>query len=100
MTMFSRYDVYTTVQSIYCYPDTDVLKNRLNIHDRDELKQAEEEFSAVRQLTLLRQPLQGRFTKSHLRRIHRFCSRIFTPLPDISAGSRSARVTHSFIRPI
>lgn len=72
MTMFSRYDVYTTVQSIYCYPDTDVLKNRLNIHDRDELKQAEEEFSAVRQLALLRQPLQGRFTKSHLRRIHRF----------------------------
>ena len=47
--MFSRYDVYTTVQSIYCYPDTDVLKNRLNIHDRDELKQAEEEFSAVQQ---------------------------------------------------
>lgn len=57
MTMFSRYDVYTTVQSIYCYPDTDVLKNRLTIHDRDELKQAEEEFSAVRQLALLRQPL-------------------------------------------
>ena len=53
MTMFSRYDVYTTVQSIYCYPDTDVLKNRLNIQDRDELKQAEEEFSAVRQLALL-----------------------------------------------
>ena len=23
--MFSKYDVYTTVQSMYCYPDTDVL---------------------------------------------------------------------------
>ena len=22
--MFSKYDVYTTVQSMYCYPDTDV----------------------------------------------------------------------------
>lgn len=27
--MFSRYEVYTTVQSIYCYPDSNVLKNKL-----------------------------------------------------------------------
>ena len=27
--MFSKYDVYTTVQSLYCYPDSDVLKNKL-----------------------------------------------------------------------
>ena len=39
--MFSKYDVYTTVQSIYCYPDSDVLKNKLNIKDRDKLKQAD-----------------------------------------------------------
>lgn len=30
--MFSKYDVYTTVQSMYCYPDTDVLINKLGIH--------------------------------------------------------------------
>jgi hypothetical protein len=24
--MFSKHDVYTTVQSLYCYPDSDVLK--------------------------------------------------------------------------
>ena len=47
--MFSKYDVYTTVQSMYCYPDTDVLINKLNIHDKAELKQAEEEFTAVKQ---------------------------------------------------
>ncbi len=40
--MFSKYDVYTIVQSLYCYPDSDVLKNKLNIIERDELKQAEE----------------------------------------------------------
>lgn len=70
--MFSKYDVYTTVQSIYCYPDSDVLKNRLNIRDKAELKQAEEEFTAVKQLVLLQEPMQGRFTKTHLLRIHRF----------------------------
>ena len=31
--MFSKYDVYTTVQSMYCYPDTDVLINKLNIRE-------------------------------------------------------------------
>lgn len=70
--MFSRYEVYTTVQSIYCYPDSDVLKNRLNIRDHAELKQAEEEFVAVKQLVLLQDPIKGRFTMNHLLRIHRF----------------------------
>ncbi len=70
--MFSRYEVYTTVQSIYCYPDSDVLKNKLNIRDPGELKQAEEEFVAVKQLVLLQDPIKGRFTMTHLLRIHRF----------------------------
>ena len=70
--MFPKYDVYTTMQSIYCYPDSDVLKNKLNIHDKAELKQAEEEFTAVKQLVLLQEPMKGRFTKTHLLRIHRF----------------------------
>jgi len=70
--MFSRYDVYTTVQSIYCYPDSDILKNKLNIRDREKLRRAEEEFTAVKQFVLLREPIQGRFTKTHLMRIHRF----------------------------
>lgn len=47
--MFSKYDVYTTVQSLYCYSDSDVLKNKLNIRDRDELKRAEEEITALKQ---------------------------------------------------
>ena len=70
--MFSRYDVYTTVQSIYCYPDSNVLKNKLHIRDAEELKQAEAEFVAVKQLVLLQEPIKGRFTKAHLLRIHRF----------------------------
>lgn len=70
--MFSKYDVYTTVQSVYCYADSDVLKNKLRIRDKAELKRAEEEFTAVKQLVLLQTPLKGRFSKAHLMRIHRF----------------------------
>lgn len=49
-----------------------MLKNKLNIRDKEELKRAEEEFTAVKQLVLLQAPLKGRFTKTHLLRIHRF----------------------------
>ncbi len=70
--MFSKYDVYTTVQSLYCYPDSDVLKNKLNIRDRDKLKQAEEEITALKQYILMESPIKGRFTKTQLINIHRF----------------------------
>lgn len=70
--MCSRYDVYTTVQSIYCYPDSSVLKNKLNIRDLRELKDVEEKFVAIKQLVLLQKPIPGRFTINHLLRIHRF----------------------------
>ena len=70
--MYSRYDVYTTVQSIYCYPDSNVLKNKLNIRDLRELKDIEEKFVAIKQLVLLQKPIPGRFTINHLLRIHRF----------------------------
>lgn len=70
--MFSKYDVYTTTQSIYCYKDTNVLKNKLNIRDQKLLKKAEEEITAIRQFELLQHPIKGNFTKTHLLNIHKF----------------------------
>ena len=70
--MFSRYDVYTTTQSIYCYLDTNVLKNKLNIRDNKLLKNAEEEITLIKQMELLRNPIIGNFTKTHLMNIHKF----------------------------
>ena len=70
--MFSKYDVYTTVQSIYCYPDSNVLKNKLNIKDNKLLKTAEEEITLIKQMELLKNPIKGNFSKAHLMNIHRF----------------------------
>ena len=70
--MFSKYDVYTTTQSIYCYPDSNVLINKLNIRDNDLLKTAEEEITVIKQMELLKNPISGNFTKSHLMNIHKF----------------------------
>ena len=70
--MFSKYEVYTTVQSVYCYKDSNVLKNKLNIRDKENLKQAEEEITSLKQYILLESPIEGRFTQTHLKKIHRF----------------------------
>ena len=93
--MFTKYDVYTTVQSMYCYPDTDVLINKLDIRDKAELKQAEEEFTAVKQMALLQEPIKGRFTKPHL---IAFFLKMCTPLQDTSASNKSARATRCSTR--
>ena len=70
--MFSKYEVYTTTQSIYCYPNSNVLKNKLNITDNSVLKTAEEEITLIKQMELLKNPIKGNFTKAHLMNIHRF----------------------------
>lgn len=70
--MFSKYDVYTTTQSIYCYPDSNVLRNKLNIRDRDELTSIEHEVSFVRIIELAQKPICGKFTKHHLMQIHKY----------------------------
>ena len=70
--MFSKYDVYTTTQSIYCYPDSNVLKNKLNIRDNKLLKTAEEEITLIKQMELLKNPIKGNFSKTHLMNIHKF----------------------------
>ena len=70
--MFSKYEVYTTTQSLYCYPETDILKNKLNIRDYELLKKAEEDITAIKQFEMLKNPVKGNFTKSHLMNIHKF----------------------------
>jgi len=70
--MFSKYDVYTTTQSIYCYPDSNVLKNKLNVRDNKLLKTAEEKITLIKQMELLKNPIKGNFSKAHFMNIHKF----------------------------
>lgn len=64
-------DKYGVLQDKYCYPDTDVLINLLNIRDADLLAEAEAEFTAVRYQTYLSsvRPLSD-FTFEHLQFLH------------------------------
>lgn len=68
---FSKYDVYSTCQSIYCYTDSTVLKNKFNITNGEKLKRIEADITFIRQEMLIDKGIIGKFTPTHLKNIHK-----------------------------
>lgn len=60
------------MDKVYCYPDTSVLINKLDIHDKDQLITAETSLVAVRLYQLQKNPIRGSFDYKHLCRIHHY----------------------------
>lgn len=56
----------------YCYPNSRVLKNKLNIHDADELHDAERRLAKYRSRELFESPIKGHFDFRHLQKIHAY----------------------------
>lgn len=93
----SRYDA----DDIYCYPGTDVLRNKFDIQEAGLLDQIEADLSTARLIELTESPLEGSFDLEHLKRIHYW---LFQDIyawagevrtVDISrSGSRFANVNH------
>lgn len=69
---FSKYELYSTVNSIYCYPNTNILKNKFNIIDGDILKQIESETTYLKLEQLMGMNIIGRFSVTHLKNIHKY----------------------------
>ena len=62
----SRYDADDT----YCYPGTDVLRNKAEITNAQDLDAYEGELSTLRSIESLERPIAGQFDLIHLQRIH------------------------------
>lgn len=62
----SRYDADDT----YCYPGTDVLRNKAEITNAEDLDAYEGELSTLRSIEILENPVVGQFDLAHLQRIH------------------------------
>ncbi|MDO4747212.1 MAG: Fic family protein [Candidatus Saccharibacteria bacterium] len=60
------------MQDPYCYPNSRVLKNKLDIRDSEELHDAERNLSNLRNEELLHSPIRGRFDFTHLQKIHAY----------------------------
>jgi cell filamentation protein len=69
---FSKYDRKEITQSLYCYPDTDILKNKAGIKDAKALAKFEEDVTGFRQYMLEDRPIRGKFGITHLKNIHKF----------------------------
>lgn len=58
--------------SKYCYPNSDVLINYLNIKDPKELENAERDLTSIRLAELNDRPIVGKWNLKHLQKIHKY----------------------------
>ena len=65
-------ELYESRTSIYCYPNTDVLINKLDIHDKDRLIEVEKKFVLARLYELRQNNQIGDFSMEHFVSIHKF----------------------------
>ena len=63
-------DLYENRHSIYCYPDTNVLINKLDIKDIDLLQKYEAKITAAKLLSLRQKGIIGNFDVKHIKNIH------------------------------
>lgn len=62
----SRYDGSDS----YTFPDSEVLKNKADLHDQSALDAFEADATAIRLLEMIEHPIQGHFDLAHLQAIH------------------------------
>lgn len=65
-------DLYEARNSIYCYPNTNVLKNKLDIKDNKKLENIERKLVIVKLFELRQNKNIGKFNIEHFLGIHRF----------------------------
>lgn len=86
--MFEKYEVQH--DSRYCYPESDVLTNKLNIKDDALLLEAERKITAIRMIEASKKRIRGKFDFEHLKRIHFF---IFRDVYDWAGQVRTVNIS-------
>ena len=66
------FELYEAVNSIYCYPNSNVLVNKLNIHDNKKLATVERKLVLLKLYTLRQNKNIGNFDIHHFLSIHKF----------------------------
>ena len=56
----------------YCYTDSKVLKNKLNIKDAGTLEEAERKITSLLAMEATQKGIRGKFDFNHLKRVHKF----------------------------
>lgn len=66
------YSHFSGFDKVYCYPETNVLKNKLDIMDGEFLKNVERRLVSLRLDELIDRPIKGQFDFNHLKKIHKY----------------------------
>ena len=73
----------------YVYPATEVLRNKLDLRDADELAEAEADLTKIRAAQLADQPILGNYDLAHLQRFH---AHLFGDLYDWAGEIRTVTI--------
>lgn len=65
-------DLYKNSNSKYCYENSEVLINKLNIHNTKDLQYYEAKITAAKSLGLRQKGITGNFDKTHYLSIHEY----------------------------
>ena len=65
-------DFYESRNSIYCYEGTNVLINRKNIEDSNQLEEYDDFISTIKLSEIYMQEITGDFNIVHFTNIHRY----------------------------
>ncbi|MGX9901303.1 Fic/DOC family protein [Arthrobacter sp. SA17] len=79
-----------TFDDPYCYPGTEVLKNKQVLRDSQHALEIEREYSLLRRRELELNPVQGTFGLAHLQEIHR---RLYQDVWDWAGQLRTVEIT-------
>src|SRR5690625_2810468 len=83
------------MQSIYCYPNTDVLINHFNIKDQDKLSQLELEVTSAKVFQLKDNPIRGNWDLKHLQEIHKY---IFGDIYPFAGEIRNEQIAKGYFQ--
>lgn len=92
---FDNYDSYSRGESAYCYPGTNVLKNKLGITDPKTFKEAESDLAFAGLLELELVPIRGNFDRAHLYAVHKF---LFDAFYDFAGKTRKEDISKGYTK--
>lgn len=78
------WDVY------YCYPNSNVLRNKLDITDAVKLNEAERRYTGISLLEIKDTPIKGHFDLKHLQAIHKY---IFSDIYEWAGELRTVNIS-------
>lgn len=89
-------DLYEARNSIYCYSDSNILKNKFNIMDNDLLEEIERKIVIAKLYELRQNTRIGNFDIEHFVSIHRFLFEDIYPFAGLFRNENIAKGNFSF----